>query len=195
MSWRGPTPNFHLNVVYSQPGPDDLPGRDYQHAGHVDLELLRRTVPHGGHQFYVCGPPPMMQSLVPALAEWGVAARDIHYEAFGPASVRTDRPARPSRPTAGRCGRGAVSALRSHAGVGRAGRQPARLCRAPRCGSRLWLSFGQLRQLRDEADLRHRALRAARRTTTSRRAIACCVSARRSRRWCSRPDDHDKPDC
>jgi len=80
--------NFHLHVVYSQPGPDDLPGRDYQHAGHVDLELLQRTVPHGRHQFYVCGPPPMMQSLVPALAEWGVAAQDIHHEAFGPASVR-----------------------------------------------------------------------------------------------------------
>jgi len=30
----------------------------------------------------------MMQSLVPALAEWGVAAQDIHHEAFGPASVR-----------------------------------------------------------------------------------------------------------
>ncbi len=63
--------------------------RDYQHAGHVDLELLRRTLPHGRHQFYVCGPPPMMQSLVPALAEWGVAAQDIHHEAFGPASVRS----------------------------------------------------------------------------------------------------------
>ena len=81
-------PNFHLNVVYSQPGPDDLLVRDYQHVGHVDLELLRRTLPHGRHQFYVCGPPPMMQSLVPALAEWGVAAQDIHHEAFGPASVR-----------------------------------------------------------------------------------------------------------
>jgi len=30
----------------------------------------------------------MMQILVPALAEWGVPVADIHYEAFGPASVR-----------------------------------------------------------------------------------------------------------
>jgi hypothetical protein len=81
-------PHFHLHVVYSQPGAEDQPGRDYQHVGHVDLELLRRTLLHGRHQFYVCGPPPMMQSLVPALAGWGVAAQDIHYEAFGPASVR-----------------------------------------------------------------------------------------------------------
>jgi ferredoxin-NADP reductase len=81
-------PAFKLNVVYSNPGADDLVGRDYQHLGHIDLALLRRTVPHGRHQFYVCGPPPMMHSLVPALREWGVQAGDIHFEAFGPASVR-----------------------------------------------------------------------------------------------------------
>ncbi|MBX9793193.1 MAG: 2Fe-2S iron-sulfur cluster binding domain-containing protein [Burkholderiaceae bacterium] len=81
-------PTLHLNVVYSRPGESDLPGRDYQHQGHVDVELLRRTLPHGRHQFYVCGPPAMMQTLVPALAEWGVPVADIHYEAFGPASVK-----------------------------------------------------------------------------------------------------------
>lgn len=30
----------------------------------------------------------MMQALVPALAEWGVPVGDIHYEAFGPASIK-----------------------------------------------------------------------------------------------------------
>jgi len=81
-------PALRLNVVYSRPGEFDLQGRDYQHQGHVDVELLRRTLPHGHHQFYVCGPPAMMQTLVPALAEWGVPVADIRYEAFGPASVR-----------------------------------------------------------------------------------------------------------
>jgi uncharacterized protein len=81
-------PQFHLNVVYSKPGPDDVQGRDYHHRGHVNLDLLRRTLPHGRHQFYVCGPAPMMESLVPAIAQWGVPAKDIHFEAFGPASVR-----------------------------------------------------------------------------------------------------------
>jgi ferredoxin-NADP reductase len=85
-------PAFKLNVVYSSPGADDLAGRDYQHLGYIDLDLLRCTVPHGRHQFYVCGPPPMMQSLVPALREWGVQAGDIHFEAFGPASVRPTGP-------------------------------------------------------------------------------------------------------
>jgi ferredoxin-NADP reductase len=81
-------PSLRLNVVYSRPEATDEAGRDYQHHGHVAVELLRRTLPHGRHQFYVCGPPAMMQALVPALAEWGVPVADLHYEAFGPASVK-----------------------------------------------------------------------------------------------------------
>jgi ferredoxin-NADP reductase len=81
-------PSFSLHVVYSSAGPDDVQGRDHQHTGHIDLALLRRTLPHGRHQLYVCGPPPMMGSLVPALREWGVQADDLHFEAFGPATVR-----------------------------------------------------------------------------------------------------------
>jgi ferredoxin-NADP reductase len=84
-------PRFKLNLVYGNPGPDEVLARDYQHVGHIDLDLLRRTLPHGRHQFYVCGPPPMMQSLVPALREWGVQGDDIRFEAFGPASVRPAR--------------------------------------------------------------------------------------------------------
>ena len=87
-------PAFHLNVVYSRPGPNDVPARDYREAGHVDVDLLRRTLPHGPHQFYVCGRAAMMESLVPALAAWGVPRLDIHFEAFGPASVRLE-PAAP----------------------------------------------------------------------------------------------------
>jgi ferredoxin-NADP reductase len=81
-------PALKLHVVYSRPATADVLGRDYQHAGHVDVDLLRKALPHGRHQFYVCGPPAMMQNLVPALAEWGVSVADIHYEAFGPASVK-----------------------------------------------------------------------------------------------------------
>ena len=88
-------PSFHLKVVYSQPDPDDVLGDDFQHAGHVDVDLLRRTLPAGRHRFYVCGPPPMMASLIPALLEWGVLPEDIRHEAFGAGSVR-------SNPTASR---------------------------------------------------------------------------------------------
>ena len=80
-------PSFHLHVVYSQPRDDDVPGRDHRHVGYVDVALLRLTLPRGRHAFYICGPPPMMASLIPALLEWGIAPEDIHQEAFGPASL------------------------------------------------------------------------------------------------------------
>ncbi len=86
-------PRFKLNVVYSRPAAEDVQGRDFQHTGHVDLALLQRTLPHGRHQFYICGPAAMMDSLVSALAEWGVPDADVHFEAFGPASVRKAAPA------------------------------------------------------------------------------------------------------
>ncbi len=79
-------PNFKLHIVYSGPAPEDAQGLEHHHTGHIDLELLRRTLPHGRHQFYVCGPSPMMQSLVPALRAWGVKEADLHFEAFGPAT-------------------------------------------------------------------------------------------------------------
>jgi len=84
-------PHFHLTMVYSRPGPTDVIGRDYNAVGHIDIELLRRTLPHGRHRFYVCGPAAMMASLVPAIIDWGVPEQDLHYEAFGPASVHIAR--------------------------------------------------------------------------------------------------------
>lgn len=77
-------PAFHLHVVCSNPASDDS---DCRHAGYIDVPLLRQTLPAGRHQFYVCGPTPMMESLVPALADLGVPLSDIHFEAFGPASI------------------------------------------------------------------------------------------------------------
>jgi ferredoxin-NADP reductase len=80
--------NFHLHVVYSRPKASDTLGQDHHFTGHVDIGLLKQVLPHGQHQFYVCGSSPMMESLVPALALWGVQRSDLHFEAFGPASVR-----------------------------------------------------------------------------------------------------------
>lgn len=84
--------NFKLHVCYSNPGPDDVAGRDYQHEGRVDIARLRLTLPLKPFHFYICGPTAMMEALVPVLGEWGVPDRSIHYEAFGPASIkRTER--------------------------------------------------------------------------------------------------------
>jgi ferredoxin-NADP reductase len=81
-------PQLHLHVVYSRPLPEDKEGGDYQHQGRVDMALLKHTLPPGEHQFYICGPTAMMESVVPGLGVWGVASTNIHFEAFGPASVR-----------------------------------------------------------------------------------------------------------
>ncbi|WP_247869509.1 2Fe-2S iron-sulfur cluster-binding protein [Herbaspirillum sp. ST 5-3] len=91
-------PNFHLHVCYSRPEPDDVPGTDFQHAGRVDIGLLRQTLTLRPYQFYVCGPRQMMESLVPALADWGIDPERIHYEAFGPSTVpKLAKAAQPSR--------------------------------------------------------------------------------------------------
>jgi ferredoxin-NADP reductase len=81
-------PQLRLQVAYSKPLADDRFGMDYQHQGRVDLALLKQTLPHGEHLFYICGPTALMESVVPGLSAWGVASTNIHFEAFGPASVR-----------------------------------------------------------------------------------------------------------
>ncbi|MDZ4277490.1 MAG: 2Fe-2S iron-sulfur cluster-binding protein [Erythrobacter sp.] len=80
-------PNFHLMIVQSEPLPSDGGGESTGPTGFIDVNLLRAVFPAANGHFYVCGPPAMMVSLVPALREWGVAEDALHYEAFGPASI------------------------------------------------------------------------------------------------------------
>lgn len=76
-----------LVLVYSEPRVADVLGRDFDVKGRVDIDLIKRTLPAGPHHFYVCGPPAMMTTLVPALIAWGVPSADVRFEAFGPASI------------------------------------------------------------------------------------------------------------
>jgi len=81
-------PNFHLHICMSHPLPEDELDRDYQHPGRVDIELLRTQLPDKPYHFYICGPTSMLESLVPALEDWGFDETQIHFEAFGPASIK-----------------------------------------------------------------------------------------------------------
>ena len=83
--------NLRVDVSYSRPTPTDKLGRDYHHRGRIDVARLRQVLPSNNFRFYVCGPSAMMESLVPALLEWGIPESHIHYEAFGPASVKVGR--------------------------------------------------------------------------------------------------------
>ena len=80
--------NFQLRLCFSSPLAADMADRDYQHHGRIDVDLLRRQLPLKPYHFYICGPTAMLQSLVPALEDWGVPDARIHYEAFGPASIQ-----------------------------------------------------------------------------------------------------------
>lgn len=81
------TPSIHAHFSYSQPTAEDQLGLHYHSRGRVTLETLRRMLPSNNFDFFLCGPPRMMQTLVPELLEWGVPEEAIHFEAFGPASV------------------------------------------------------------------------------------------------------------
>jgi ferredoxin-NADP reductase len=80
--------NFHLHFCLSDAGKKEAPDSKYQQHGRVDINLLRRLLPLKPYHFYLCGPTPMLESLVPALEDWGVPDARIHFEAFGPASVK-----------------------------------------------------------------------------------------------------------
>jgi hypothetical protein len=84
-------PNVHLHLCLSDPQVDDLAGLQsasvHGHHSRVDVALLRRLLPLKPYHYYICGPTPMLQSLVPALEDWGVPDGRIHFEAFGPASI------------------------------------------------------------------------------------------------------------
>lgn len=84
--------NVHLRLCFSDPLPEDQPGKDFQHHGRVGVDLLRMELPLKPYHYYICGPTPMLETLVPALEDWGVPDSHIHFEAFGPASIKRRKP-------------------------------------------------------------------------------------------------------
>jgi ferredoxin-NADP reductase len=81
-------PNLKLHICYSRPGPNDVAGRDYQHEGRVTVELMKSLLPSQNYDFYLCGPGAFMESITDDLRTWGVPDAAVHFEAFGPASVK-----------------------------------------------------------------------------------------------------------
>ncbi|MEM7407899.1 MAG: 2Fe-2S iron-sulfur cluster-binding protein [Pseudomonadota bacterium] len=80
--------NVRLNICFSQPGPNDELGRDFDHAEWVTVDLLKRLLPSNNYDFFICGPAAMMDSLTHDLTAWGVPKSKIHFEAFGAATVK-----------------------------------------------------------------------------------------------------------
>lgn len=81
-------PNVHLQVCASQPDADYELGRDYHFKGRISVDLFKRLLPSSNFNYYLCGPGPLMQDVTEGLKEWGVPEKHIHYETFGPSSVK-----------------------------------------------------------------------------------------------------------
>jgi ferredoxin-NADP reductase/MOSC domain-containing protein YiiM len=78
-------PNAHRLICYSAPGPDDLPGGDFDHAGRLSGPVLDQAGVPADADFYLCGPPQFAHDLGAHLTSRGVLPDRVKTEAFGPA--------------------------------------------------------------------------------------------------------------
>jgi MOSC domain-containing protein YiiM/ferredoxin-NADP reductase/ferredoxin len=82
-------PNVRHHVCFSQPRPQDTPGRDFDSAGHLSrsdfdaLGIARDT------DVYICGPTRFMADMKEALAAMGVPPAQIYTEIFNGGPVLT----------------------------------------------------------------------------------------------------------
>jgi ferredoxin-NADP reductase len=82
-------PNMRLHICYSRPQNSDVKGEHYNHHSRITMDLMKEVLPSSNYEYYLCGPGPFMDSLVTGLYEWGVPKKDVKFEAFGPATVKT----------------------------------------------------------------------------------------------------------
>ncbi|MBC7854210.1 MAG: 2Fe-2S iron-sulfur cluster binding domain-containing protein [Pirellulaceae bacterium] len=89
--------NIQLVTVYSAPNTGDVTGRDYDLRGRLSLDVIRKCLRGNDYEYFICGPGPFMESMVAGLESWGISTDKIHFEAFGPASMKRAKP-RVARP-------------------------------------------------------------------------------------------------
>ncbi len=84
--------NTHRNIkvrkIYSNPSDQDRQGTDYDHRGHITVSLIQQSGAPMDADYYICGPPGMMEAMFADLNANGVDQQRIHFESFGPASIR-----------------------------------------------------------------------------------------------------------
>ena len=111
-------PNARSRVWYSQPGPDDHLGTEYDELGHITPEGIAATGAPTDGEFYLCGPTPFMTAIRAGLDTLGVPTARVHTETFGAEAPITPgivaNPAQPPHPPDGPPGTGPlVSFVRS----------------------------------------------------------------------------------
>ena len=103
-------PGARRHVCYSDPGPDDVLGRDYDTAGRLSAPVLAALDLPRDADAYLCGPSAFMADISAALAANGIRAARIRTEVFGAGAAITPGiaagPARRPHPPAGQPGNG-----------------------------------------------------------------------------------------
>lgn len=89
--------------VVSQP-PLEAAAQGYDHAGRIDIALLKSLLPLDDYDFYLCGPGSFTQALYDGLRKMRIPDDRIHAETFGPSTLIRDveisTPAPPQVPVA-----------------------------------------------------------------------------------------------
>lgn len=115
--------NSHTYIAYSQPDPDERPGRWYTARGRLSAEVVGQLGIPFEADAYLCGPAAFMAEFGAGLVGMGFDPSRVHIETFGnlPALTPGIKPKRsvPAHPPAGPPGQGpAVSFGRSSLTVG-----------------------------------------------------------------------------
>lgn len=92
---------FRVVTLYGDPTERCVEGKDFDCKGFLNVDVLKRYLGTSNYEFYICGPPPMMEAMVKALVGWGVPEADVHFEAFGPGSVKKVQKPEPAGSPAG----------------------------------------------------------------------------------------------
>jgi uncharacterized protein len=80
MELTGQNPNLNVHFRYSRPTPEDT-GK-YQTVGYVDAALIKELVQQEA-EYFLCGSPSFMQSIMQGLKKSGVPESRVFFESFG----------------------------------------------------------------------------------------------------------------
>lgn len=69
-----------MHYRYSRPQPEDE--GHYHSVGYVDTSLIKELINQEA-EYFMCGSPPFMQSLMAGLKQWGVPDNRVFFESFG----------------------------------------------------------------------------------------------------------------
>jgi ferredoxin-NADP reductase/phenylpropionate dioxygenase-like ring-hydroxylating dioxygenase large terminal subunit len=82
-------PQFKVHISYSRPHENDASASSHDAEGKISVDTLKRLLPFGDFEFYLCGPSGFMRAIYDGLTGMGIPTSRICSESFGPATVLT----------------------------------------------------------------------------------------------------------